>query len=173
MQSTNPYTAPRSEVSGGEPVYGEVRVFSAKGRIGRVRYVAYTIGLSMLISMVMGVTIGFIGSSADALEHLPVLVVGYGLILVIHALLSIQRAHDFNAGGWFAVMAFVPLLNLLFWFIPGTGEGNRFGPRPPPNGPGTTVLACILPVLFAIGVVAAIVLPAYHQYLQNVERPVR
>jgi hypothetical protein len=96
-----------------------------------------------------------------------VLVAGYGLILLIHGLLSIQRAHDFNASGWLAVIAFVPLLNLLFWFIPGSHGANRFGPRPPPNGVAATVLACILPLLFVVGIVAAVALPAYNQYLQR------
>ncbi len=29
--------------------YGEVKIFSARGRIGRVRYIGYTIGVSILV----------------------------------------------------------------------------------------------------------------------------
>ena len=168
MQASNPYTAPRSDAPE-DTAYGEVRVFSARGRIGRARYVAYSIGLALLISLTMGVVIGLSGPSPDAAKQLPVLAVGYGLILIIHAFLSIQRAHDFGASGWLAIAAFVPLVNLLFWFIPGTTGANRFGPRPPPNGWGALVLACLLPLLFAIGVIAAIALPIYSQYVQQAQ----
>jgi len=47
----NPYRGPQSEV--GEPVerYQPVRIFSVSGRIGRLRYIAYSIGISMLIGI--------------------------------------------------------------------------------------------------------------------------
>lgn len=167
MDSRNPYTAPRAEVADGVSPFGKVRVFSVRGRIGRARYIAYTIGLSLLIALTMGLVIGFARLPTETGAHLPVLIAGYGLILLIHALLSIQRAHDFDASGWLAIIAFVPVLNLLFWFIPGNREANRFGPRPPPNGLGATVLACILPFLFVVGIVAAVALPAYNHYLQK------
>ncbi len=85
----------------------------------------------------------------------------------MHALLSIQRAHDFNATGWLAILAFIPLLNLIFWFIPGTEGENRFGYKTPPNGKLAIVLACIIPAVMVIGIVAAIAIPAYQSYVQS------
>jgi heme/copper-type cytochrome/quinol oxidase subunit 2 len=90
----------------------------------------------------------------------------YALIIVIHALLSIQRAHDFNTTGWLALLAFVPLANLLFWFIPGTDAENRFGHKPPPNGVVTVIVALIVPVLI-VATMAAVAIPAYQQYVER------
>ena len=52
-------------------------------------------------------------------------------------------------------------------FVPGTDGENRFGPKTPPNGAGAVALALILPAVFVVGIVAAIALPAYQQYLQR------
>jgi hypothetical protein len=59
----------------------------------------------------------------------------------------------------------VPLANLVFWFIPGTDGPNRFGRPTPPNGVFTLVLVWILPLIVVLGIVAAVALPAYQQYL--------
>jgi type IV pilus assembly protein PilA len=59
---------------------------------------------------------------------------------------------------------FVPLVNMLFWFVPGTAGENRFGKRTPPNTIGVILLACILPVVFVLGILAAIAIPAYQDY---------
>ena len=52
----------------------------------------------------------------------------------------------------------------MFWFIPGTSGSNRFGAPPPPNSTGVILLALILPIIFVIGIVAAIAIPAYQDY---------
>lgn len=45
--------------------------------------------------------------------------------------LAVRRLHDFNQSGWWAVLLFVPGVNLLFLLalmaIPGTEGENRFG----------------------------------------------
>jgi uncharacterized membrane protein YhaH (DUF805 family) len=166
MVAQNPYTAPKANVAGAE-AFGEIRVFSAKGRLGRVRYIGYTVGLTMVVALVMGVLIAALSAGLGETAALPVMLAGYGLIILIQVLLSIQRAHDFNTTGWLAILAFVPLINLLFWVIPGTDGENRFGLKPPPNGAGAILLACILPLIFVIGIVAAIAIPAYQQYVER------
>jgi membrane associated rhomboid family serine protease len=95
------------------------------------------------------------------------MVVGYGAIIVLSALLTIQRAHDFNSSGWLALLVLIPLVNLIFWFIPGTDGENRFGRKTPPNGIGVILLACIVPLIFIIGILAAIAIPAYSGYVQR------
>ncbi len=166
MAVQNPYTAPKANVSGAE-TFGEVKVFSAGGRIGRVRYIGYTVGLTMLIAAAIGAIAGVAGTAGGQSAILPVTIIGYGLIIIVQVLLSIQRAHDFNTTGWLAILAFIPLVNLLFWLIPGTDGENRFGLKPPPNGVGAVLLAFILPLIFVIGIVAAIAIPAYQDYVER------
>jgi uncharacterized membrane protein YhaH (DUF805 family) len=94
---------------------------------------------------------------------------GAGIVagVVIHVLLSVQRAHDFNTTGWLAILAFIPLLNFIFWFVPGTQSENRFGKQPPPNSIGVIIAVWIIPALMIIGIVAAVALPAYQSYTQQ------
>lgn len=156
MVAQNPYPAPKANVAGAE-AFGEIKIFSARGRIGRVRYIGYTNGLTVLIALAMGALASVTGGATE----IPVALIGVGLIIVIQVLLTILRAHDFNTTGWLAILALFPLVNLLFWVIPGTDGENRFGLKPPPNTIGAILLACIVPLMF----VAAIAIPGYQDYV--------
>jgi len=167
MQKANPYRPPAATVADQQEEYGEVKVLSASGRLGRVRYVGYSIGVTILVYVgvfFLGLLAGFARAEwmAGALGLL-----GLAVLLVLQILLTVQRCHDFNASGWVSLVAFIPLAALLFWFIPGTAGPNRFGPPPPPNSPRAILLASILPLIFVVGIVAAIALPAYHKYAQR------
>ena len=165
MQAANPYSAPQAPVS--DPAsdgVSTVNIWSAKGRLGRIRYIAYSIGLGLLINLLTAVVIAFVGNSGLGGA---MWIAGAAGAIYVHALLSIQRAHDFNTTGWLAILAFIPLLNFIFWFVPGTNGENRFGHKTPPNGIFTIIVALILPAIMAVGIVAAIAIPAYQAYLQG------
>ena len=168
MENRNPYASPRANVAdldpGGE--YGEVKILSAQGRLGRVRYLGYGMGLSILIMLVVGILAGVAGAGGvgGASVAQLLIVAAYVAIMVVQVLLTIQRAHDFNSSGWMSLLMFVPLVNLIFLVIPGTPGENRFGHRPPPNTVGVIVLACLLPLVFVGGILAAIAIPAYQDY---------
>jgi uncharacterized membrane protein YhaH (DUF805 family) len=165
MQNRNPYAAPRTNVSRADDAedYGEINAFSPRGRIGRVRYIGYSTGLTFLIASLLGIAVAAAGPSAAA----AVTLAGYVLIIAIQLLLTIQRAHDMNSSGWLAPLALIPLVSLLFWFVPGSQGENRYGKPPPPNTTGAVVLACLLPLVFVVGIVAAIAIPAYQDYAQR------
>lgn len=157
--STNPYVAPRAAVDDAPEEYQPVRVFSVSGRIGRARYLAYTLGISLLLGIVGGALSAAIGEAA--------IYVAYGAIFVISIMLTIQRSHDFNTTGWLAPLGLVPLVNLIFLIIPGTDGPNRFGGKTPPNGALTLIAAWIIPVVFVVGIVAAVSIPAYQDYVKR------
>ncbi len=159
----NPYQAPKAAVADAETEeYQPVKVFSTTGRIGRLRYIAYTVGLTFLIMLVAGFVAALLGPAG-----VFVTVVAWGLILVISVMLTIQRAHDFNTSGWLALLIIIPLVSLIFWFIPGTVGSNRFGAKTPPNSTGVIIGACILPIIAIVGIMAAIALPAYSDYAKR------
>jgi uncharacterized membrane protein YhaH (DUF805 family)/Tfp pilus assembly major pilin PilA len=66
---------------------------------------------------------------------------------------------------------FLPSLLLLVFFlimvlIPGTQGANRFGPMPPPNSTWVVVGAwSLLLIPFLLGIIAAISIPAYQDYM--------
>jgi uncharacterized membrane protein YhaH (DUF805 family) len=163
MATANPYRAPAAAVADTAEQYDEVQLFSASGRIGRVRYIAYAIGLWLVLTLLVALS-AFLGGFGMVLMF-----VAYIGGLVLGFMLSIQRAHDFNASGWLAILSLVPLVNLIFLFIPGTDGENRFGLKTPPNSVGVLVAAWMLPVIFGVGILAAIALPAYQDYVKRAQ----
>ncbi|HEY3518503.1 MAG TPA: DUF805 domain-containing protein [Gammaproteobacteria bacterium] len=168
MQNRNPYAAPRTNVSRAESAeeYGEIKVFSAQGRIGRVRYIGYSFGLTILIAMFIGMVAALLGGASPAVA-LTIGAVGYIAIIVVQILLTIQRAHDMNVTGWLCLISLIPLAALVFLLVPGTPGENNYGKPPPPNTTGAVVLACILPIIMILGIVAAIAVPAYQDYAER------
>lgn len=158
--AVNPYAKPNAAVADATERYQEVRLFATSGRIGRVRYIAYGIGIYFLFA-ILGVLLSLvIGQFGMVLAWIAILVVGF--------MLSIQRCHDFNTTGWLSLLVLVPLVNLIFWFIPGTDGPNDYGDKTPPNGGGVVfaVVAALL-VIPVIGILAAIALPAYQDYTKR------
>jgi uncharacterized membrane protein YhaH (DUF805 family) len=155
----NPYGAPRAMVGDAAEEFQPVKLFAVSGRIGRARFVVYSMLVSMLIMLVAGMSMAVLGHAGIA-----VLVVGYIAMFVLQIMLTIQRSHDFNMSGWFALLAFVPFVNLLFWFVPGTDGPNQFGAKTPPNSVGVLIGVWIVPVVFVLGVAAGVAVPAYKDY---------
>ena len=162
--ATNPYKTPAATVADQAEDYGEVKILSAAGRLGRVRYIGYSVGMSLLMYLVIGVFALLAGlTNAEFLMAVGMIVGGLGM-LVIMVMLTVQRCHDFNQSGWLALLLIVPLVPLMFWLIPGNQDSNRFGNPPPPNSTGAVVLALILPFMFVAGILAAIAIPAFSDY---------
>lgn len=144
-------------------------LLSAKGRMGRVRYIAHGIWLSLVIYAAFA-AVGFAISAAVS-ETVGALVIGSSVIalIVVQFILTIKRCHDFNASGWWSVLSIVPLVVLVFWLIPGTKGPNRFGAPPSRNTLPIILGALILPFIFLAGILAAIAVPAYQDYSQRAQ----
>jgi uncharacterized membrane protein YhaH (DUF805 family) len=169
MDSTSPYDTPKAEILNETDEFGTIKIFSAKGRIGRLRYIAYTIGISMLcyiaVMLLMGLFAGIASTETLGLIVLPVVALGVVAIFVLNILLTIQRSHDFNVTGWLSLVLLVPLLPLIFWFIPGTKGSNKYGLQPPPNKGVALAFVGIVVLIGVVGILAAIAIPAYQDYV--------
>ncbi|MCL4799497.1 MAG: DUF805 domain-containing protein [Burkholderiales bacterium] len=164
MATSDPYRAPRSAVRDRPDRYGEVRVLGVRGRLSRVRYIGYSVGFLLLFYLLI-LAAGAAGAAGLHADLAVGLIVALWIALVVVSLmLTIQRCHDFNTSGWVALLVFIPLVGLLFWFIPGTEGENRFGAMNPPNPLGAVLLATVVPVVFVVGVLAAVAIPAYQDY---------
>lgn len=175
-EMTNPYAAPRAAVADvyqGDADVQPVKLWSAKGRIGRARFLAYTLYsyvLFIIAAFVLGLLIGVagLGSSEGAIIGLTVvLAIPY---LVFYVLTGIQRSHDMDWSGWMLFLALIPLVALIWVFKSGTEGSNRFGAPPPPNGIGVLIGAWLLPALMVIGIVAAVALPSYQGYTMRAKQ---
>lgn len=174
MAEMNPYSAPGSDVATPEQ-YGQVKVLSASGRLGRLRYLAYGFGIYFLAALIQGVLGGILIPMGGAAEMaaVSISVVVMLLLFVVLYTLAIQRLHDMNASGWLALLMLVPLVNLIlvlvFLITPGTQGENRYGAQPPPNGLGVVLTSLIFPVVMVLGVIAAIAIPTYQSYAQRAQ----
>jgi uncharacterized membrane protein YhaH (DUF805 family) len=174
---SSPYQPPRSAITPTAPIhFGELKIFSARGRLGRVRYIGYSMGLMLLTYLAMAV----LGGAAIAMSRLQggsdaINWLGSGVLIVVgltlfiaSILLTIQRLHDFDASGWWALLMLAPFANMVLYLVllimPGTQGPNRFDHPPPPNTVGVILLALIPALLAVIGIVAAIAIPAFNDY---------
>jgi uncharacterized membrane protein YhaH (DUF805 family) len=177
-EAMNPYAAPNAIVADRYEVddtFQPVKLFSARGRIGRLRYLANAVGAYLVmiaavlaVSLVAGGVAGGTGH-ADAATTLGgaigvLLSIPYLVFLVLKL---IQRTHDMDWNGWTTLLAFIPLVGLIWIFKGGTQGANRYGPPPPPNTTLVKIGGLIVPVIAGIGIVAAVALPAYQQYVQR------
>lgn len=134
-----------------------IRLFSLAGRLDRWRYIAYS--LAALVGVMVAlfvISFGLIhlGVLGRTLYIFTSVVLCYGFLPIFFTILTIKRSHDFNTGGWLAILLFIPIVNLLFCFIPGTRGDNRYGQTLPSPSLFIKVLAIVLPILLIAGFLA-------------------
>jgi len=178
---SNPYSMPQSELT--EPASNETympKFFAINGRIGRVRYLAYSFGAGLLMMPVIFVLMAGAGmfavasggrSAAAGLGMFSMFLI-WGLSIAVGVILARRRLHDLGKTGWLSVLILIPLVGFFFWlwmvFGPGDAQSNEYGPPPAPNTTGVIILGWALPVLIVLGgILAAISIPAYQQYVQK------
>ncbi|GLZ89327.1 hypothetical protein Pres01_53780 [Metapseudomonas resinovorans] len=170
-EAASPYAPPRAQVGEQLPEFGELKVLGTSGRIGRVRYLGWSMALMLAFLPIGGVILGSFALS-DALAGLLTLVACLALV-VVSVCIGVQRIHDIGWSGWLWLLNFVPIVGsvfaLLMLFMPGTDGPNRYGPPPPPNSRAVKVLAWLIILVPVIGIVAAISLPAYQDYLMRAQ----
>lgn len=144
-------------------------MFQLQGRIGRLRYMAYSFALGVLVVLCMAVLMTMVGESAAGLA----LVQGLGVLASLAASLIVgaRRLHDMGRKSWLAGGLIVPFVNIAvaLWLVcaPGDARANRYGPAPGRNTRGLIVLAWAIPVIFLAGLLAAIVLAPHKSAVQR------
>lgn len=134
-----------------EPPAAWRRLLSPRRRIGRLRYLAWSMFLLLIILPLFVLAVASrelqpaVGTSLALL-----LVLGF---VVLGLPLAAQRLHDLGWPGWLCLLQLIPGINLLFalplWLLPGQRRSNRFGAPPPAN----RALIAVLAVLWVLSVV--------------------
>jgi len=107
-------------------------LLTTKGRVNRSRFLAHI----FVYSIPFALYALFIGNYLDNSPAVPeLLIIALEIIVILPFILftpsiAIRRAHDFNEDGLYALMLFVPFINLYFLFAPGTPTQNRYGAVP-------------------------------------------
>ncbi|MDA7087720.1 DUF805 domain-containing protein [Pseudomonas sp. SA3-5] len=164
-----PYATPLATVAEALPEFGELEVFSIEGRIGRLRYLAWS--LMLLLGALALFGLASIGMAISPLVGVILMaLVGIGIV-VVSVQISVQRLHDIGWSGWLWLLNMVPIVGgvfaLVILVIPGTTGANRYGPPAPPNSRAVKVLALLWLLVPVLGILAAITLPAYQDYLNR------
>ena len=165
----NPYNAPNADLSrAGESTNTYLpKMLELKGRIGRIRYLAYTFGLTLLIGLAIALLMGLLSKISEALAMLAFIL--YIPMIGASLVVAARRLNDLGHTGWLSLLTLVPLLNFFFglWLVFGAGNpgANQYGPPPAANSRSLVWLACILPLVFVVGVLAAVAIPAYQAYV--------
>lgn len=152
-QPQTPYSPPRADIDPYAGQVGELKINSFKGRIGRIRYLAWSLGLLFGFIALMAV-LSALTTVAETLSSILAIVAFIGL-LVLSAQIGVQRLHDMGWSGWLWLLNVVPLISSVFWIVmmvvPGPAGSNRYGPPPPPNSLGVNLVAGIFLILFIGG----------------------
>lgn len=143
-----------------ETASDQTRFFHLTSRIGRLRYLAYSVGLSLLciVPVVLAVMLRLVVPAAGA----PLLGVISLAAMVLSIALGVRRLHDTDKSGFWMLLALVPLVNLglviYLIFFPGSGGENRFGEEPSPNS-GWVILGALVYIgLIPLSIIAAFAL---------------
>lgn len=155
--------------------FSDVGWIKAYGRIGRLRYLAYTMGVSFIYYALLGLIAAGISSSIGDAISMPVLgalfVVSMIPLLILMVSYGRRRLNDMNMSGWFFLLLLIPVIGSIFGlimiFVPGTSGENDYGPPPPPNTKVTVMLGLLIPFIMLVGILAAVALPAYQDYLEK------
>ncbi|RSZ57283.1 DUF805 domain-containing protein [Massilia atriviolacea] len=126
------------------------KMFQLNGRIGRVRYLVYASVISIAMMVVLGVALAVLAKVVGFMVLIAIALIVWLPIFVILFFVLRRRLHDMGKSGWFALLQFIPLVNLGFflWVLFGRGnEGsNQYGPAPAPNTRPLVIAAWLIPV---------------------------
>ncbi|VVO16583.1 hypothetical protein PS712_03887 [Pseudomonas fluorescens] len=162
----SPYAPPRANVGESVAGFATLRPFGVEGRIGRLRFLAWSMVLSLVTLAVVGVfaIIGLGLVSGDSTAGLIVAgILAFILclaFLIVSIMISVQRLHDIGWSGWLWLLNLVPFVGsffpLLMLVMPGTPAANRYGAPPPPNSTAVKVLSSLWVVVIALLIVGAL-----------------
>jgi uncharacterized membrane protein YhaH (DUF805 family) len=178
MESSNPYESPKSNPATSSAETYQPKIFSINGRIGRIRYLAYGMLFTMLTLLFIGIAAFLVPSIANVFTEISgvtsvlLLIVFYLPLIIISVILVRRRLNDLNRSGWWQLLMYVPIVGVLFALYvllwPGTKGSNSFGLQPNKNPTALLVLAIGIPAIF--GILAAISIPAYQDYIERAEQ---
>ncbi len=157
-QPFSPYAPPQSHVAPQVAIYGPLKVMTVQGRIGRVRYLGWSMALTLGACAAMIICLSLVAISKP-------LAIGLGAIaaaafITMNVQISVQRLHDAGWSGWMWLLNLVPFVGSVFPFVvmavPGNPGVNPYGPPAPPNSTAVKVLAWLWIVFLVLVFIAGL-----------------
>jgi len=162
----SPYAPPRANVGESLPEYATLKPLGLEGRIGRLRFLAWSMVLSLVTIAVVAV-FALAGLALVSSDSTAGLIIG-GILafflclafFIVSIMICVQRLHDLGWSGWLWLLNLVPFIGtffpLLLLALPGNTLANRYGAPPPPNSTSVKVLSSLWLVFIALFIVGAL-----------------
>jgi len=179
-QEKNPYESPLTSEGLTQLDSYKPKIFTTKGRIGRLRYLAYSMIYNFIIMFLMGIMSAILipmlasndsGEPGAAMAIMMILL--YVPVILTFFIVARRRLHDLDRTGWLTLLMIVPLINVLFGlyllFGSGSPETNKYGPPPQANTALEIIIGLIAPIVI-IGILAAVAIPSYQDYVERAKQ---
>ena len=168
--SASPYAPPRAAVAQDWSEAGALKVFTVQGRIGRLRYLAWSFTLTSVALLLGAICLAVFSESLIAGGLLGTLVLI--AFVVISTQMGAQRLHDANLSGWLLLLSLIPVVGsffpILLTLVPGSVGANQYGPPPPPNTRSVKVLSTLW-VLALILVIVGVIMGGVQKFKEEME----
>lgn len=160
--ASSPYAPPQAQLNTSAGEYAELKLYGVDGRIGRMRYLAWSMVL-MFVCLPVFLVCTLITSVSETLGSILLFTAGVAVMAAM-VMICAKRLHDLGWSAWLVLLTLVPLVNTIFSILlmvmPGSPESNLYGPPPPPNSTAVKVLAWVwigFIILAVLGFVLVIV----------------
>ncbi len=163
MNTTNPYSTPESDLSTADNrQYYHPDIFQLRGRIGRLRYLAYTFTSYFLFMILFGILLILFSGLLPALSSYDLsdgffngvwlmILLLYSPLIFVSFVITIRRLNDLNLSGIYSLVPFLPFVGSIFIlyiiFARGTTGPNKYGPEPDENPTWVKITGIGFPVL--------------------------
>ena len=133
------YSPPESDL-GSEIIDTHSGLFSFKGRLCVLGYMARSAILMLCIAVVAVIYIAFASSDLEAMTIISTVILGLAILPLvwIGVALMAKRLHDIDMSGWWILVTLVPVAGMLFTLyislLPGSAEDNHYGKPIPVTG---------------------------------------
>ncbi|MFF7709882.1 DUF805 domain-containing protein [Pseudomonas sp. NPDC007930] len=149
MHASSPFEPPKANLET-TPAFADLDWKTHKGRLGRVRYLAWSLVLMAAMVPAILVLVSVAGAAPMIAAILAALLAIFAIIIGLR--FYVRRIHDIGWSAWWLLLLIVPLVGYIFPFVlmlmPGTAGVNRFGPPTPPNTTTVKVLAALSVVAY-------------------------
>ena len=136
----------------------ERKILSLKGRFGRVQFACWGTAFLMLPR--------FLSSTY------PIGIFVLPITFPLYIFTIIRRLRDIGISPWWALIAWIPVLNLPLLFIPGKNIANKYGEPPVKYTRSEAFFSILLPIVL-VGLMSTSILPkwqeSYEYYKQRAE----
>lgn len=172
MDTNNPYQSPEAALDEGQQGAYKPSVFSLNGRIGRARYFSYSLIFNISYGILAVLLIELVGvnlmddENASPWAMLAFYLPAFAFLMVV----AKRRLNDLNKNSWLALVMLIPLINIIpgmyLLFKSGSVGRNDYG-LPEKKSRLMVVIAVGSILVFVLGILLAIALPAYQTYTQG------